>query len=138
MPIATSERPQAKPLADVVGDEIVLNFHSGQLQACDSEKRIVAVLSGTQAGKTSFGPWWLLREVEREGPGDYLAVTATFPLLKLKMLPEFLALFRERLQLGEWRAVDRVFIFDPDATESRFGWREPTRVIFGSAKISFA
>ena len=46
------------------------------------------MLAGTQGGKTSFGPHWLNREIKTKGPGDYLAVTATFPLLENKMLPE--------------------------------------------------
>lgn len=81
------------------------------------------MLAGTQGGKTSFGPHWLYREIQRQGPGDYLAVTSTFPLLKLKMLPEFLSLFEHTLHLGRWRAGDRVFVFHDGQT----------RVIFGSA-----
>ena len=136
MTTATIDKPRVRPLWEIKGDELIVNFHEGQMAAWDSKKRIVAVLSGTQAGKTSYGPWHMLREVERNGPGDYLAVTATFPLLKLKMLPEFLSLFQHRLHLGEWRAVDRVFVFDQDACKVRFGWDEAARVIFGSATNS--
>src|SRR5919201_1681287 len=67
--------------------------HPGQWQAWTSQRRLLVVLAGTQSGKTSFGPLWLQREISRCGAGDYLAVTITFPLLKLKMLPEFLRLF---------------------------------------------
>lgn len=73
--------------------------------------------------KTSFGPHWLRREIERCGPGDYLAVTSTHPLMKLKMLPEFLRLFQHTLNLGVWRDSDRVFRYHDGQT----------RVIFGSA-----
>jgi hypothetical protein len=73
-----------------------------------------------------MGPLWLWREIRDRGPGDYLAVTSTFPLLKLKMLPEFLRFFRDTLRLGSWHAADRVFVFRD----------EPTRVIFGSAHNS--
>ena len=51
------------------------------------------MLAGTQSGKTSMAPIWLNREIVRKGPGDYLAVTATYPLLKLKLLPEFVRFF---------------------------------------------
>lgn len=103
--------------------ELRLHLHAGQARAWLSLRRFIFMLAGTQGGKTSFGPHWLHREIRRRGPGDYLAVTSTFPLLKLKMLPEFLSIFRDTLHLGEWRAVDRVFEFS----------HEPTRVIFGSA-----
>ena len=103
--------------------EMRLHLHEGQARAWLSKRRFVFMLAGTQSGKTVFGPHFLHREIRETGPGDYLAVTPTFPLLKLKMLPEFLALFRDTLRLGEWKAGDRVFQFH----------REPTRVIFGSA-----
>ena len=89
--------------------ELQLRFHPGQTKAWLSEAEIIAVLASTQGGKTSFGPYWLQREIETRGPGDYLAVTATFPLLNLKMQPEFLHLFRDWFNLGVWRAADRVF-----------------------------
>src|SRR3990172_5922260 len=81
------------------------------------------MLAGTQSGKTCWGPFWLYEEIRRKGPGDYLAVTATYDLLKLKMLPEFLRLFHETLHLGEWSASERVYTFRD----------QPTRVILRSA-----
>lgn len=113
-------------LYSIDGSEMRLHLHAGQWKAWQSEKRFIFMLAGTQGGKTSFGPHWLRREIELRGPGDYLAVTSTFPLLKLKMLPEFLRLFRDELRLGEWHASDRVFHFHDGET----------RVIFGSATNS--
>ncbi len=81
------------------------------------------MLAGSQGGKTSFGPLWLWREIQQRGPGDYLAVTATFPLMKLKMLPEFRRLFEYTLRLGEWSGSDKVFTFHDGGS----------RVIFGTA-----
>jgi hypothetical protein len=107
---------------DSAGD-LALNMHKGQARAWLSEKRFIFVLAGTQSGKTSFGPHWLYREIQRRGPGDYIAATPTFPLLRLKMLPEFLRLFRDELRLGEWKGSEHSFVFH----------HEPTRVIFGSA-----
>lgn len=103
--------------------QLVITPHPGQAKAWRSEKRFIFVVSGSQGGKTSFLPLWLWREIQRKGPGDYLAVTASFPLLKLKMLPEFLAYFQHTLHLGEWAAADKVFTFHD----------KKTRVIFGSA-----
>lgn len=113
-----------RPLAEITADgELHLHFHRGQAKAWRSEKRFVFVVAGTQSGKTSFGPHWLHREIVNQGPGDYLAVTATFPLMKLKMLPEFLRLFDDTLHLGKWNGQDHVFAFHDGKT----------RVIFGSA-----
>jgi hypothetical protein len=103
--------------------ELRLHLHGGQARAWLSRRRFVFMLAGTQSGKTSFGPPWLYREIQACGPGDYLAVTSTFPLLNLKMLPEFRRFFEDTLRLGGWHAADRVFQFA----------HEPTRVIFGSA-----
>ena len=70
-----------------------LNMHAGQLRAYDSTKRFVFIIAGTQSGKTSFLPIWLEREIRQRGEGDYLAVTATYDLLKMKFLPELRAYF---------------------------------------------
>lgn len=116
-----------RPLAELRRDgDLRLHFHPGQARAWLSPARFTFMLAGTQGGKTSFGPHWLYREIRDCGPGDYLAVTSTFPLLKLKMLPEFRGLFEHTLHLGTWHATDKVFEFH-DGT---------TRVIFGSASNS--
>lgn len=113
----------SKQLWEVKQGRLVYHLHAGQARAWRSQRRFIAMLAGTQGGKTSFEPLWLHREITHCGPGDYLAVTATFPLLKLKMLPEFLRFFCQTLRLGEWRAVDRYIQFHDSAT----------RIIFGSA-----
>lgn len=117
------------------GGKLRLNFHPGQSRAWRSEKRFVCVLAGTQSGKTEYGPHWLRREIEKRGPGDYLVVTPTYPLLNLKALPVFLRLFDNLLKLGK-----------PHLTEKRFTvssagemllWKarqdQPTNVFFGYA-----
>lgn len=108
--------------------KVHLNFHEGQSRAWSSDKRWVFLIGGTQVGKTCFGPHWLEREIQRCGPGDYLGVTATFPLLKLKMLPEFLYVFDTLFHLGTWREGDKVF-----TSHDRHHGAEAWRVIFGSA-----
>lgn len=100
-----------------------LNLHSAQAEAWNATERFIWMLMGHQSGKTSFGPHWLRREIERCGPGDYLVVTATFPLLNLKLLPEFRWLFEKQLKLGIWYEASKVFLFNDGVT----------RVIFGSA-----
>lgn len=83
-------------------------FHLGQRLAFDSEERIIAMLAGSQGGKTGFGPFWLWSEIEKRGSGDYIAVTATYDLFKLKMLPALLDWFEHHLQVARYWAGDRV------------------------------
>lgn len=85
------------------------NFHPGQWQAIRSQRRFVFVIAGTQGGKTSFGPWWLYNEIQcHGGEGDYLAVTASYDLFKLKMLPEIRMVFEQVLGIGRWWAGDKI------------------------------
>ena len=103
------------------GDTMELGFHRGQWQAWESLRRYVFVLAGTQGGKTSFGPWWLEREIYGDesrsgmGPGDYLAVTESFDLFKLKMLPETRNVFETLTGMGRYWAGDKIIeLRDPD------------------------
>lgn len=99
-------------------DQVRLSLHPGQSRAWNSDKRHVFVIAGTQSGKTSFGPWWLERAIHRGGPGDYLAVTASYDLFKLKMLPELRTVFERVLGLGRWWAGERIMeLCDPETRE---------------------
>lgn len=82
-----------KSLISQAGEKLTLSLHPGQTQAHDSKKRFVFIIAGTQSGKTSYLPLWLDREIQQKGTGDYLAVTATYDLLKLKFMPELLNYF---------------------------------------------
>ena len=83
-------------------------FHLAQSLAYDSTRRIVALTAGTQVGKTSFSPWWLKKEIETCGGGDYLAVTSSFDLFKLKFLEQMLLVFEQILGWGRYWAGDKV------------------------------
>ena len=80
------------------------------------------MIAGTQGGKTSFGPWWLYREIyggwghTGRGAGDYLAVASSFDLFKLKMLPEALNVFEHLLGIGRYYAGDGVIELKDPAT----------------------
>lgn len=93
----------AQPMVeqDAVSGELILRFHAGQMRAWNSNARIILVLAGTQSGKTSWGPYWLWREMQLRGPGDYMVVAPTFPLLSKKLFPEFLRLFKTLGRLGD-------------------------------------
>jgi len=82
-------------------DRLRFRPHAGQQKALDSTARFILVLAGLQSGKTITGPWWMMREMALRGPGDYLAAGPTFPLLKMKCLPEYEQLFVRRLGWGK-------------------------------------
>lgn len=89
-----------------------LTPHKGQWQALQSQKRFIFILAGTQSGKTSFVPWWLNAEITRtsdpNGNNDYLAVTASYDLFKLKFLPEIRNVFEYILRIGRYWAAERI------------------------------
>ena len=131
--VATADRPvadaPARPpeLWRVEGGTVRITPHWGQRRALTSSRRFVWMLAGTQGGKTSLGPVWLEQEMDKRGEGDYLAVTSTIPLLRLKMLPEFLRYFN-RLGMGEWKAGERYY-----AVTKKGHPANGSRVLFGSA-----
>ena len=89
-------------------EALKLHFHAAQLEAWDSQRRFIFLIAGSQSGKTSFSPWWLWREIQRCGSGDYLAVTATYDLYKLKFLPEIRQVFETLLGEGRYWSGDQV------------------------------
>ena len=99
---------------------VVLRLHPGQQRAWDSKARFPVILAGTQGGKTVFLAEWLRREIAEKGLGDYIAATATYPLLNLKLLPECLEVFRG---YGSYKEASKVFLFNDGQT----------RIIFASA-----
>ncbi len=121
----------------VRGGRLQFNYHAGQRRAMASLARFILLLAGTQSGKTVFGPWWMLREIQRCGPGDYIVATPTFPLLELKCLPEYRRLFEERLQLAQYvGSPSRKMTLTPRGEEVLFGseQQEGTRILFGHAQ----
>jgi hypothetical protein len=115
-----------------------MHFHCGQWQAWESDARFICVIAGTQSGKTSFGPLWLYREIQRRGAGDYLVITPTFALLEKKALPEFRKHFERRLKLGVYVGSPvRKFTFNQEGSLRTFGSYDPdnpTTVFFGYAE----
>lgn len=96
------------------GTQVKLRLHHGQQRTWASTKRFILMLAGTQGGKTSFGPWWLYREIQRNGGADYLAVTGSFEMFKLKMLPTMRETFEHVLQIGRyWSGPGVIELCDP-------------------------
>jgi hypothetical protein len=110
---------------------LVYNLHPGQMRVWNSTARFVAMMAGTQSGKTVFGPLWLHREIERHGAGDYLAVTANYDLFKLKMLPELLDYFCRNLGIGKYWAADRIIEIAEDMRPGNFKAKDSTDPMWG-------
>jgi hypothetical protein len=108
-------------LVEFIDGKMQLNFHPGQKKAWKCDKRFVSVLAGTQGGKTVLGPPWLLREISRRGPGDYMIVCPTYKLLDLKALPTFRKLFEKNLGLGEFVGYRNKFVFSDWGKRRLFG-----------------
>lgn len=116
-----AERRAAWPPRHLAGlDSAPQPFHRAQALAFDSPRRIVAMIAGTQSGKTTYGPWWTNQEITRMGGGDHLAVTASYDLFKLKMLPAMLEVYESILGIGRYWSQDRVIeLRDPQTGEFR-------------------
>lgn len=95
---------------------LTLPLHRGQLEAWSSTKRIVAVFAGWQSGKTVLGPWWLRREMQRRGPGDYAVIAPNYPLLDNKARPEILRVF------GDWLRSSGNELYVTEQGAKALGW----------------
>jgi len=99
----------APTLWDLKDGKLHLRFHPGQLKAWDSKARFVLVTAGAQSGKSEFEIQWLVREIGLRGTGDYLAVSATYPLLDKKLLPAMRAMICNIMHLGEYKDSKGMF-----------------------------
>jgi len=117
-PCSMPETESSSGIASLENGTLKLHLHPGQQRAWESKKRFVFILAGTQSGKTSFGPWWLFREIKTRGAGDYLAVTANYDLFKLKMLPEIRNVFENILGIGRFWTAERILEIRNPVTSS--------------------
>jgi hypothetical protein len=126
----------AQRFAWVDGGQLRFRLHPGQSRAWKSDARFVVVLAGTQGGKTCFGPLWLWREIQRQGPGDYLVVGPTYTLLNRKVVPELVTMFATRLRIGEYRKADNLIEITKAGERRLWGAEqdEPTRIMCGYAE----
>lgn len=107
-------------------------LHRGQVEAWESESNHVAVIAGSQAGKTVIGPHWVLREIQRCGGNDHLIVGPTFPLMDRKLVPECKQVWDSEYGLGEYKFGRRCFEFSPEGL--RMIGVERACVFFGFAE----
>lgn len=120
--LLTSALPERVLLGDE-GERIP--FHLAQNLAYDATTRIVALIAGTQGGKTKFAPMWMVREIyggtqngqvyAGGGRGDYLVVTSSYELYKMKLLPAFRLVFEEVLGVARfWSSAGVLELIDPE------------------------
>lgn len=105
-------------------------LHDGQLRAWYSTKRFVFALAGTQGGKTEFAPWWLWREMQDRGAGEYAVVSPTFPLQNLKVVPTYEQVFQDVLGVGRYLKSTKTMEV---RYEDEQGKEVKSRIYFGSA-----
>ena len=129
-------KAEVVPLYYLDGETLKFRFHKYQKQAMAALERFILLLGGTQSGKTSFGPIWLHREICLRGAGDFLAVAPTYPLMKKKMLPEFLRFFADTMHLGDYNKTDKIFTVSKAGEITLFGKEQETKTIvyFGHAQ----
>ena len=116
-----------------------IRLHAGQAKVMRSDRRFVLASAGTQSGKTWVGPHWMLQEIRRAGPGDYLVASPSYQLMGKKALPEFLNLAKRELKLGYYRGGEhKNFTFTEEGSRRFFGinTQVPTVVWFGHAADS--
>lgn len=108
---------------------LVWNFHEGQLRVLESRKRFIIALGGRQSGKSSIGPAWLYEEMRARGPGWYMVVAPTYPVLEDSALPKFLEYFQRHLGLGETRQHPLRFIVSREGERRLFGHAQKNQTI---------
>lgn len=127
---------QVPDLYEVKNGQLTVRLHPGQVEALSATERFIVVVAGTQSGKTSFGPFWLVEEIRQRGPGDYLVVTPDFQLLDLKLLPELRRYIESTLRYGKYFSSPRRQIrIDEQGEIALFGSKQnvPTTIFFGYA-----
>lgn len=101
------------------------HFHKGQRRAYASKARFVFALAGTQGGKTEFAPWWMWREMNNRGDGEYAVVSPSFPLQNLKVVPAYEEVFSRVMKVGKYYKSSKVMQVKTNKLDAK--------IYFGSA-----
>jgi hypothetical protein len=124
------------------GETIVVHAHKQQFEAYSAPERFTLILAGTRGGKTSIGPWYLLKQMQLRGPGEYLACAPSYPLFKKAAYKEIRKTFVSLLRLGHViGGASGEFKFTPDGFARLFAgtdwdgepYDEETKIVFGHA-----
>ena len=105
---------ERKPFFEVKDGELVVNPHEGQMKALQSDKSIIAMLCGKQAGKSVLCPFWMYNQIlewdkrlcnsDEVLPQDgvFWAVSPSYPLQEDKLQPIFYEFFVSILGIGKY------------------------------------
>jgi PBSX family phage terminase large subunit len=77
-----------------------IQLHPFQTRAYLSDKRFVALISGTGSGKTFFCPIWLSQEIQKNPQGNFLAVSPTVKMLQRTLIPAFINCYKDSVFEG--------------------------------------
>ena len=100
---------------NVEAGNVPVAYHIAQELASDAKAQVIAMIAGSQGGKTVYGPQWLWEEIQAKGAGDYLAVTSTNKLFRNKMLPSLNHFFITVLGIGRhWSSAGIIELADPE------------------------
>ena len=110
------------------GGKLEVNPSGPQLEALMSEALVTGMQAGTGSGKTSVLALWLKMEMEKRGPGDYMMVAPTYPLMEPRVLPELRELFTQHLGWGGYHPGHHRF-----ESYERVGGEPAYRILLGSA-----
>lgn len=93
---------------------LVYHLHPGQRQVWLSKARFTFMIAGTQGGKTILGAPWLYKQIMIRGQGDYLAVTSSYDLFRVKMLPAMVEFFCNITGVGKyWGGINAIELKHP-------------------------
>ena len=130
-----------KPFYQMINGKLEINPHPGQLKVLQSTKRLIAVNSGRQAGKTTLAPLWTFFEIQKWDKrlqagevvhdADFMAVAPTFPLLSRKMIPTYIEFFIDMLGIGDMHIQKNLLTVDLPRDD---GSSYTHNIFFGSAK----
>lgn len=126
------------PLADLEQEPLILHdgelvpIHEGQREAWVSPRRFVAIFSGWRSGKTEIGPPWLLREMQRKGPGDYAVIAPTYPILDNKARQSLKRFINRVVGLGAYHSSGDIWTLTEFGCRRIFGYvpEIETRILF--------
>ena len=113
---------------------IEINPHPGQQKILQDNKRFQVMFAGTGGGKTALLPLWVWLEMQQCGDGDYLAVSPTFPLQNLRLIPVFIDFFEHTLKIGKFKTVRGSPVLIVKTALANNGGELNARILFGSAK----
>jgi hypothetical protein len=130
-----------RKFCELRNNALVWNFHAGQRKVMESKKRFITAIAGRQGGKSVCGPIWLHEEIRLKGPGLYMVVAPSYPILQDSAARWLGELFKTYRKLGDFRSQPFSFIISKEGEKRLFagtpwaGRRDlpPTTIRFGHA-----